>query len=684
MEKSLTPDQKPENKAEALEEGMKNEAAEKKADQEKEQKTSKIQPQISSEEKESIIGLLDNKPEVEIIVNEEITEEQEIASDELVSNKEISDEEREDILLMLHQKTGHEDDDPYADINFDELNKQELVEIIEDVVQEKDISLIKSQVAKINAAFYKLNKEEIKSERQTFIAEGGKEEDFKHTQDPLEARFQTALSTYRYNKGKFSQELEKQKQHNLQLKLALLDELRDLVNSEETLKKTYDEFKIIQDKWKEIGMVPASELRNLWQNYHFMVEMFFDKVRINRELRDLDLKKNLESKIELCEKAEELLVEKSILKSFKMLQHYHDKWREIGPVPTDSKDVIWDRFKGITDKINSRRKEYYKEIQNKQSSNLDAKLALCDQAKEIVEQPVETLKGWQNATDKINELFKLWKTIGRAPKAKNDEVWETFKGYLDSFFNAKRDYLNELKDQQHHNYNLKLELITRAEALKDSTDWNKTTKELINIQKEWKKIGPVPRKYSDKIWKKFRAICDEFFNRKSEHFKSQHVAEEDNLKLKNDLIKEIIDYKASDKKQENLAALKDFQKRWIEIGFVPFKIKEKVQNEYRKAIDELISRMDVNKTDISSSDFKDKVDLMKSSPDAGKKLSRERNFLMNKIRKIQEDVTVWENNIGFFAASKQSEKLKKEFEVKIQRAKDEIESLKEKIKMLRD
>ena len=684
MEKKEQSDQNPETELRNQEE--KSESTENKVEENVENQEQSKSPQISENEKTDIVEMIQGTTDerVKPSISDEKPEVKEEASSDASEEdmREINDAEKEDIILLLHEDTGHEHDDPYANINFDELNKQELVEIIEDVVQEKDISLIKAQVAKINAAFYKKNKEEIEDEREKFIADGGKKEEFSHSTDPLENRFAQALSIYRHNKARFSQDLEKQKQVNLKLKQDLLEELKDLVGSEETLKKTYDEFKIIQDKWKEIGMVPASELRNLWQSYHFLVEKFFDKVRINRELRDLDLKKNLEAKIELCEKAEELLVEKSILKSFKMLQHYHDKWREIGPVPTDVKEDIWERFKGITEKINQRRKEYYKEVQVQQQANYEAKIALCEKAKELLDQPVDTLKGWQSSTDKINELFKLWKTIGRAPKAKNDEIWATFKGYLDSFFNAKREYLNELKDQQLNNYNLKLELITKAESFKDSTDWNHATRELISLQKEWKKIGPVPRKYSDKIWKKFRAICDEFFNRKAEHFKSVHDVEEDNLKKKNDLIKEIAGFKVSKVKETNLSALKDFQKRWIEIGFVPFKEKDKVQNSYRKVIDELISKMDVKKTELSSKDFEDKVEMMKTAPDAGKKLSKERAFISGRIRKMQEDLAVWENNIGFFASSKQSDKLKKEFEQKIQKAKDEIEAMKAKLRML--
>lgn len=645
--------------------------------------------QLSDADKSDIVVMLQDKT-TNIDSDDKIENTSEIpdasesndAENEDVDKKQISDAEKISIICMLHGKVETTSHALYDDIDFEHLNKQELVEILEDVVQEKDISIIKSQVGKINSAFYHRNKEDIENEHNDFVASGGKEEEFSHVADPLEVRFNAAIGIYKHNKSKFSQNLEKQKVINLKLKHELLEELKDLINSEETLKKTYDEFKKLQDSWKEIGMIPASELRNLWQSYHFLVEKFFDKVRINRELRDLDLKKNLEAKLALCEKAEELIVERSILKSFKSLQYYHDKWREIGPVPTNVKEDLWERFKGITDKINLRRKEYYKELQDQQQTNYETKLALCDKAKEIVNESVDTLKGWQTTTDNMNELLKLWKTIGRAPKAKNDEVWAVFKGSLDSFFNSKREYLNELKEQQVNNYNLKLDLCAKAESIKESSEWGNTTRELIKLQKEWKNIGPVPRKYSDKIWKRFRASCDEFFNRKSDHFKNIHSVEDENLVKKNELISSITSYKIEKDKKANLNALKNFQKQWIEIGFVPFKEKEKVQSVYREAIDQLISKMDVNKSELSAVDFKNKLEILKSAPDAGARLSKERTFISGKIRKINEDLSVWENNIGFFSNSKQSNKLKEEFEQKINRAKSDIDGLKARLKLL--
>ncbi len=652
--------------------------------------TEDISKQISDSEKKIISILIQdneqgtatkvhktNNTDTEHAVhNEDKNEKQDIG-------KQINSSDKRNIVNLIHD--GHEKINSaflHNNIVFDNLSKEELVDILEDIVLESDISLIKSQVAKISTSYYQHNKEDKQNELNDFISSGGKEKDFIHIEDELEVRFSKAISTYRHNKAKYTHELEQQKQVNLKLKHDLLDELKVLISSEETLKKTYDEFKKLQERWKEIGMIPASELKNLWQSYHFLVEKFFDKVRINRELRDLDLKKNLEAKVALCEKAEELIVEKSIIKSFKLLQYYHDKWREIGPVPSDVKEDIWERFKGITDKINLRRKEHYKELQEEQEANYETKITLCENAKEIVNEPIDTLKGWQAATDKVNELLKLWKTIGRAPKAKNDEIWGIFKGYLDEFFTAKRNYLGELKEQQVNNYNLKLDICTKAEAIVGSDEWGSTTRELIALQKEWKKIGPVPRKYSDKIWKRFRSSCDSFFNRKSDHFKNIHGVEDENLKKKRNLVAAILDFKVEDDKKNNLKALKDFQKQWIETGFVPFKEKDKVQNEYRAAIDKLLGKMDVNKSELNTSDFKDRMEILKSSPDADKRLAKEHAFISGKIRKIKEDLDIWENNIGFFSNSKKSNKLVDEFKNKIEKAKNEITELKARLKLI--
>ena len=582
----------------------------------------------------------------------------------------------------LKEDDEHLDDLAAQEYDVENMNKQELIELLEELVEEKDISRIKHQVGNIKSAFLHKNREEKEKLKERFIAEGGKEEDFKSSEDPLEQRFKAAFNIYKHNKHKYTEQLEKQKQINLEEKVKVLEEMKTIIDSNEPLKKTYDEFRKLQDKWKEIGMIPASELSNLWQNYHFYVDRFFDKVRMNKELRDLDLKKNFELKITLCEKTEELILEKSVIKSFKLLQQYHDEWRNIGPVPMDKKDALWERFKAATDKINERRKEHYKEIQEQQELNYQKKLVFCEKAEELVAELPDSIKAWQKKTDEITGLLTEWKKTGRAPRQVNDEVWARFKGSLDTFFNAKREFFSELKEHQMNNFNLKLDLCKEAEKLKDSTEWKKTTNELIKLQKEWKKIGPVPKRHSDKVWKRFRAACDEFFNRKSEFFKDIHKVEAENLKKKEELIEEIKNYEIKKDRNADLEALKGFQRRWVEIGHVPYNKKDKVQAEYREHIDKLFDKLSINRMEVTAQNYQKHVEELMDAPDDGRRLSRERNYLSNKLRTLQEEITVWENNIGFFSSSKQSNKLKEDFEKKIEKAKRELEILKGKIKAI--
>ncbi|MCK4360956.1 MAG: DUF349 domain-containing protein, partial [Bacteroidales bacterium] len=492
--------------------------------------------------------------------------------------------------------------------NYEQLTKEQLVELLEATVKEPDVTSIKTKIALIKVAFLKINKIEKDRQLEKYIAEGGVEEDYSPPEDQLEERFKLSFSIYKQNKAKYNQEQEKLKQDNLEKKKQILEELKVLISSEETLKKTYDEFKILQGRWKEIGMVPQGEINNLWQSYHFLVEKFFDKVKINKELRDLDLKKNLESKIKLCEKTEELLLETSILRSFKQLQKYHEEWKEIGPVANDKKDEIWERFKAATDKINERRREHYAKLYEDQKNNYEAKSVLCDKAEKLITIEISSIKEWQGYTEQMNELFKIWKTIGPTPKKQNDEIWQRFKSSMNAFFTNKKEYFVRIKEQQVNNYNLKIDLCVQAEALKNNTDWKKTTREMINLQKEWKNTGPVPRKNSDKIWKRFRAACDEFFNSKSEYYANIQDHEVNNLKLKQELIQKVEDYKFGEDKKENLKVIKEFQREWMDIGHVPIKEKEKLQNEFRLAVDKHLDNLKISSTEISTLNYKTRIE----------------------------------------------------------------------------
>ena len=614
------------------------------------------------------------------------------AAEEVVAKDDTTDEKQEQEHDGEDDNEDDEDEEEHEVekdevIDYETLSREELVGKLEGLVAEDDVNKIKSKIALIKVNYLKKTKAEkealidktLSKEKDDDQAEV---EEVAEVEDAVEAKFNELFNIYKQKRSIFLENLEKEKVENLQKKKDILEALKNLISSEETLKKTYDDFRELQGQWKEIGMVPKAEVNNLWQNYHFLVEKFFDKVKINKELKDLDLKKNLEQKIELCEQAEELLIENSIIRSFKELQRLHDQWKDIGPVPTDKNEDLWERFKSTTDKINQRRRDHYNQLQDQHDTNYEAKVGLCEKAEQLLAAEVNSIREWQNKTKQFNELFKVWKSIGPAAKRQNDEIWEKFKSILDGFFNEKKEYFGKLKDQQVNNYNLKLDLCVRAEAVKDSTDWRQTSRELINMQKDWKEIGPVPRKHSDKIWKRFREACDEFFNNKSNHFAHQREDETENLNKKEELIKQVEESAFDGDRSENLNKLKEFQRQWTDIGFVPFKDKDRLQNAFRSAVNKQLDKLNISSTEITMDNYKSKMEVLKGSPDGNKSLGRERNFIVGKITSLRDDINVWENNIGFLADTKKASLFKDEFEKKIEKAKKELEVLESKLKFL--
>ncbi|HZK09326.1 MAG TPA: DUF349 domain-containing protein [Bacteroidales bacterium] len=593
------------------------------------------------------------------------------------------------------EEDDEEEEDEGEITNFEELSREELIDQLEKLVAADDVNEIKPKVALIKVAFIKKTKAFKEDQMQESLTDAGQEEGQESEEevpekqaapihDTLQGKFDQLFAIYKQKRGIYLDQLEVQKQKNLTRKQQILDELKELIASEETLKKTYDDFRALQEEWKSLGIVPKAEVNNLWQNYHFLVEKFFDKVKINKELKDLDLKKNLEQKIELCERAEELLLESSIIKSFKALQRLHEQWKEVGPVPADKNEEIWERFKSTTDKINQRRRDHYKLMEDQHDINYEQKVALCEKAEQLVEGQVDSLKQWQQKTHHFNELFKVWKTIGPAAKRQNDEVWERFRTSMDNFFNEKKEYFGKLKDQQVNNYNQKLDLCVRAEALSESDNWRQTTRELIEMQKEWKEIGPVPRKNADKIWRRFRVACDTFFNNKSKHFASIREDEGENLRRKEELIKLVEETQFGEDKSENLNKLKDFQRQWTDIGHVPFKDKDRLQNAFRNIVNKQLDKLNISSHEISLSTYRSRMESVREAPDAQRTFTRERSFIQGKISTLRDDINVWENNIGFLADSKKASLFKDEFEKKINNAKEELKVLESKLKLVSD
>lgn len=603
---------------------------------------------------------------------------------EVATAVEFGNSQTEDLPDLEMSEAEEEEAALETDFNLEGMTKEQLVEMMEETVKETDLSKIKDKVAAIRIHFNKLNKEDMDREVEQFLQGGGDMETFQHVANDCETRFNEAFSIYKSNKAHQNELLEAQKLENLTQKKALLEDLKQMIASEESLKKTYDEFRTLQDRWKEIGQVPATENANLWNTYHFLVEQFFDKVRIGRELRDLDMKKNLDMKVDLCEKAEELLNEKSLTKAFQELQKLHEQWKEVGPVPQEKKDEIWERFKAATDKINQIRREHFAKIAEEQNGNFQTKTALCEKAEEIVNGEYASINAWQKKSTELTELFQVWKTVGPAAKKENEEVWARFKAAMDSFFAKKKEYFSTLKDQQTENLERKTQICIEAEALMESTEWKKASDQLKKLQEEWKAIGPVPKRHADKIWKRFRAACDAFFNRKSEHFSGMRGEEEANLEAKKALIEEVKAFELGTSRNENMEALKAFQRRWLEIGHVPMKVKDAINKEFRGLIDGFFDTMRKNQDEASTNEYREMMANLKDDPEGHDKLRRERTNLQNRIQKLRDEIAVLENNIGFFSNSKNSELMRAEYEKKINKAKSDLKVLEAKLKIAED
>lgn len=567
-------------------------------------------------------------------------------------------------------------------IDYSSLNKKDLVDTLKDIIDNRPVLQIKNDVELIKTNYYKKHKADIEKKRKNFLKEGGDIEDFKVEEDPLETSLKEYLKKYKEIKGEYNKKLEDEKQDNLDKKYQIIEEIKDLVNRKESINKTFHEFRELQKQWRSIGLVPQQNVKDLWETYHHHVEAFYDYIKINKELRDLDLKKNLELKIELCENAEELLLEPNIISAFNELQKLHEQWREIGPVPADMRIEIWERFKETTSKINKKHQEYFLNLKKEQKKNLEAKSALCEKVEEINSLIISTHKDWENKSNEIIELQKVWKTIGFAPKKDNNKIYNRFRAACDNFFNKKREFYSQNREQQNDNLQLKTDLCVQTEALQDSNEWKKTTEELITLQKRWKEIGPVPYKHSDRIWRRFRQACDKFFEKKEAYFSQIDNSYEHNLKKKEELIIQIEKLDLTDKVEECLKKLKEFQREWAEIGFVPYKKKDEIQDKYRNAINRKFDELNVDDNRKNILKFKTKLDSLKGKPNGNQRIRQERDKYTSKLKQLENDIVLWENNIGFFTKTKNAESMINGVESKIEDAKKRIELLKEKIKLI--
>ena len=564
--------------------------------------------------------------------------------------------------------------------DYTHKSKEELVTIFEQLLATRPVQTLRRDAEAIKVAFYKTYRAEVDQMRRAFIEGGGRPEEFVPTPDESEQRLKALFAQYRDKRNEYMAGLDREKEENYKTKLQIIEELKELIDGNETLNATFNTFRELQKRWKETGPVPQAHLKDLWETYNLYVENFYNFIKINKELRDLDLKKNYEIKLQLCEDAEALLLEPSVITAFHKLQKLHEQWRETGPVANEYKDQLWERFREASTKINKRHQEHFEHLKEEQKRNLELKTELCVKAEELSAAPLSTRKEWNKASDQLIEIQKVWKTIGFAPKKDNTKIYERFRNACDKFFENKRAFYLQTKQEMENNLTLKTEICVAAEALQESDQWKKTTDELIALQKKWKEIGPVARRQSDAVWKRFRAACDHFFERKAAHFASVDAQYEDNLAKKRQLLEELKSFTA-DSREKGFDAIKELQRRWSEIGFVPIKYKDAIQTEYRQAVDAIFAQLRGNEKEHRLERFKHKLAGM-SEGGADKRIRYERDRLYNKMKQLESDIALLENNIGFFSKSKNAEAMIRDVKDKIARYREEMATIVEKINMI--
>jgi hypothetical protein len=502
-----------------------------------------------------------------------------------------------------------------------------------------------------------------------------------HLTDPIEKEFEKYLDKYKEKKIEYIRSVENQKEENYKQKLAIIEELKDLIKEEEDLNLTFQKFHDIQSRWREIAQVPQNHIKDLWDTWHYNVERFYDYVKINKELRDLDLRRNLEAKKDLVRKAEALLEYPSVMNAFTQLQQYHDAWREIGPVPRDQKEEIWERFKEASYKLNKKHQAYFDQLKHERQQNMQMKIDLCERVENLNQKDLKNMKEWQKASDELMNILEEWKAIGFVPKKENAEIYARLKKSRDEFFNKRRTYYKIQKHETTVNFRLKRELCEKAKDLQNSENWKETTELLIELQKQWKQTGPVPHKYSNLLWNEFRNACDTFFNRKAEYFSKRGADQYSvNLKEKKELIAELENFVPEGNNATTIEMLKQFRQRWNDIGFVPIKEKDKIQKQFFTLLDEKYKQLRVSETQRKVFRVKDKTEIPANKSNKTTKSKREKLF--NRIMQLENEVTLLENNIGFFASSKNADSMIADFRKKISETKEEIRKMEEEIKLI--
>ena len=537
-------------------------------------------------------------------------------------------------------------------LNLADKTLAELSEMFQELKGGADAMLKSKEAESIKSAFYKL----------LLKLKGDVPEGANNPFEIVEENFKAIYADYKKERAEFNKQQEQAREENLTKKQAIIEELRALVENQEDVSASFPAFREIQNRWREAGPVPATKFRDINDTYQFLVEKFYDMVKINRDLRDLDFKKNLEAKTAFCEAAEKLSENEDIVNAFHELQKLHEQWKEFGPVAKEFRDDIWNRFKAATAVINKNYQAHFEGLKEEQGENLLKKTALCEKLEEIAEKEITTSGEWNSLSKEIEDIQAEWKKIGFATKKENQKIYDRFRAACDKFFERKRVYYSQFKDNMNENLEKKMSIIEQAEALKSSTEWKKATDQFIALQKQWKEIGAVPRKKSEQLWKRFRAACDEFFAERDKNAKPENDFY-GNLKAKKQLVEEINAYEPASSEAENAEAYRAFNERWQAIGFVPFKEKENINKAYRDAISA-------------------KFPLLRGGSERRQSRAPRslKDTLVEKYNALQQDIITYENNIGFFSASKNSAPLITQMQERIESAKQELKALEQKIR----
>ncbi|MFC2090488.1 DUF349 domain-containing protein [Bacteroidota bacterium] len=615
--------------------------------------------------------LTDDDREDEADPKETVSVASEAEKDEATSGDSPDDDESED------QEKKDE-----AAIDYTTYTSEELVKALESLLNTVPIEKLGKTPSVILDAFNSRHEAEIIEKKKNFIAGGGLEQDFRPAEDPIHRKLNELMNRYRDMRSAFNKKLDEQKEINLATKLEVLEEFRILMEGQDSFDSTFRKFKQLQTRWFEVGVVPKQNVKDLWNSYNFFVDKFNDYVKINKELRALDLKKNLELKLELINRAEDLAKDKNAINAFKRLQKLHTRWREIGPVPWDDRDAIWERFKEATSVINKAHQNFQSELKDSLVENLELKKALCEKVEELAAQTYTEHKDWVGGTKRLLDIQKEWKTIGYAPKKDNSIIYARFRKARDQFFEKKASFYAETFEHQKENLEKKKQIVADSEEIKDSTDWKNTTNRLIELQKQWKEIGPVPRKDSDRLWKRFRGACDHFFSKKSEFYGGSNEAYAENLKAKEELIEEMKKYSAGDDDSQVIKDLEQFQDRFNEIGFVPVESKDKIREDFREVQNNVISSLSIDEHQKSTIRYRLKIKGIIANPKAENKLNFEREKLITKLQQLRNDLSVLENNIGFFKQTKSSEDTLSDYNERITDTKERIITLEKRIQII--